>query len=75
MVRSKENINKIDDVIKCMSHIMEEFDGAWEFYHQYEKVLEVSRDIKRIEDKLDCVMESLKYLNVNIPELEDEYGK
>ncbi len=74
MVRGKENIHTLDDVIKCMNHIMEEFDGAWEFYHQYEKVLEVSRDIKRIEDKLDSVMDSLKYLNTNA-DLGDEYGK
>ena len=72
MVRGKEEIKTMDDVIKCMNHIMEDFDGAWEINHQYHQVLQIHREttdlkdrMNRLENKLDKIITILSEVNTN----------
>jgi flagellin-specific chaperone FliS len=53
MIRGKEEIKTLDDVIKCMSNIMEEYDGAWQFNHEYHQVLQIHREVGGLEKRLD----------------------
>ncbi len=62
MIRGKKEIKTLDDVIVFMNDIMEDFEGAWQFNHQYQQVLRIHRENVRIENKLDQVLDRMKYL-------------
>lgn len=62
MITGKKEIKTLDDVIECINEIMGNFDGAWQFNHQYEQVLQIHRENVRTDNKLDQVLDKLNYL-------------